>query len=430
MGHNLMAAPGWYPDPGNATQLRWWDGVAWTGNVARGDSASVSTAGAPTPLREPVASNGSTLAALDARVTELKQLVAALESEQQILQAQIIETREVFLLQEVGLYQYSHPLDSAAAYKETLDALMTEIRTVAKAGTAVSGTRKWAINGSDKEGARMIADICKLMLRAYNNEADNLVRTLKPYALDVATERLEKMRGSISKLGASMKIEISDSYHALRRKELELTADFLAKAAEEKEREREERARLKEEEAARREYEREQAKLEKERAHHEAVLSALRANGDHAGALAVEEKLGEIQSAIDGVIARAANARAGYVYVISNIGSFGDRVVKIGMTRRLEPQDRVRELGDASVPFRFDVHALFFSNDAVGIETSLHRRFADRRVNFVNAHREFFYVTPAEVREVLKELQGNLLSFVETPEALEWRQSQSVHRGA
>ena len=126
---------------------------------------------------------------------------------------------------------------------------------------------------------------------------------------------------------------------------------------------------------------------------------------------------------IEKVDFRAANIRAGYVYVISNIGAFGDRMVKIGMTRRLEPMDRVRELGDASVPFGFDVHALFFSEDAVTVEADLHRRFADKRVNRVNTRREFFYASPAEVRDVLSEVAGNLLEFTEEPEAEQYRLS-------
>src|SRR5690606_38239824 len=111
------------------------------------------------------------------------------------------------------------------------------------------------------------------------------------------------------------------------------------------------------------------------------------------GIAELEAKLREIDSGLAGLAERAANTRAGHVYVISNIGAFGERMVKIGMTRRLEPMDRVRELGDASVPFRYDVHALFFSEDAVGLEAALHRRFADRRVNMVNPRREFFYAT-------------------------------------
>lgn len=123
---------------------------------------------------------------------------------------------------------------------------------------------------------------------------------------------------------------------------------------------------------------------------------------------------------------RKANQRAGYVYVISNIGSFGERMVKIGLTRRLDPMDRVKELGDASVHFNFDVHALFFSENAVGVETALHQAFADRKVNRVNSRREFFYATPLEVKEKLAEIQGDLLEFVEIPEAEQFRASQSM----
>jgi hypothetical protein len=115
--------------------------------------------------------------------------------------------------------------------------------------------------------------------------------------------------------------------------------------------------------------------------------------------------------------------RAGYVYVISNRGAFGEQVVKIGLTRRLEPQDRVTELGGASVPFRFDVHALFFSEDAVSLENELHKHFADRAVNRANTRKEFFFATPAEVREVLREKVGNLLEFTEHADATEYLQS-------
>lgn len=405
-----MSAPaGWYPDPSDAASLRWWDGVAWTTHV--------------NPIHPPRATP-----VVEAPKAVLERHIAELQAEYDRLAAQVVETRDVFLLQEVGLYEYAHPLQSSTQYRAALEGLEAEMKACIKSGNAVTGTTKWAINGSEKEGVRMVGDFCKLMLRTYNTEADNAVRALKPYTLKTAVERLQKMRASILKLGASMKIEITDRYHVLRVKELELTADYLAKVAEEKEREREERARLKEEEVARREYEREQARLEKEKAHYLAALRALQIRGDTSEAAAIAVKLEEIDDAIAGVIERAANSRAGYVYVISNIGSFGEEVVKIGLTRRLDPMDRVRELGDASVPFRFDVHALIFSEDAVALETALHRRFADRRVNLVNAHREFFYTTPYAVKEALLELQGSLLTFIDAPEALEWHQSMTERR--
>jgi hypothetical protein len=420
-----MTVPaGWYTDGADPRRLRWFDGKAWTSHVT-----AASAVPPPPPGSPPVSAPQVEVRPVVAEPGSLQAEVARLIQERDDLKKEVVETRDLMLLQEVGLYRYSHPLDSSVAYKDALEALEDEMGAAVKQGSAVQGTKKWAINGSEKEGARMVADFCKLMLRAYNTEADNVVRTLRPHTLEAALGRLDKMRRAIAKLGATMKIEITDAYHALRVKEITLTADYLAKVAEEKEREREERQRLKDEEIARREYEREQEKLEKERTHYETAVQALRERGDAVAAAAAEAKIEEINSAIEGVVQRAANVRAGYVYIISNLGSFGERVVKIGMTRRLDPMDRIRELGDASVPFRFDVHAVIFSDDAVGLETSLHQRFAELRVNLVNIRREFFYTTPHAVRDALVALRGDLLSFAADPEALEWHQSETTRRG-
>jgi hypothetical protein len=219
-----------------------------------------------------------------------------------------------------------------------------------------------------------------------------------------------------------MQIRISTPYEQLRVRELELTADFLQKQAEQKEAERLERERLREERKVQQEIERERLRLEKERQHYTNALQALVAKGDEAGAERLRTQLDDVQRAIADVDYRAANIRAGYVYVISNIGSFGETVVKVGMTRRLDPADRIRELSDASVPFNFDIHALFFSKDAVGIETAMHERLADVRVNALNRRREFFRATPLQVKAHLAELAGELLQFQDVPEALEYRQ--------
>jgi hypothetical protein len=211
----------------------------------------------------------------------------------------------------------------------------------------------------------------------------------------------------------------------LRILELELTADFIQKQAEQKEAERVERERLREERKVQQEIERERARLEKERKHYLNALSALVEKGDEAGAERLRAELVEVNKAIEDVDYRAANVRAGYVYVISNIGSFGESVVKVGMTRRLDPMDRIRELSDASVPFNFDIHALFFSKDAVDIELAMHERLSGVRVNTVNLRREFFRATPLEVKDHLAELAGELLQFEDVPEALEYRQCRA-----
>ncbi|MGH3500011.1 MAG: GIY-YIG nuclease family protein [Nocardioidaceae bacterium] len=174
------------------------------------------------------------------------------------------------------------------------------------------------------------------------------------------------------------------------------------------------------------EYEREQTRLRKEQQHYRNLLDSLLTKGDDGQTHDVQAKLDDLGKALDGIAHRVANIRAGYVYVISNIGSFGENVVKVGMTRRLEPMDRVRELGDASVPFRFDVHALLFSEDVVGLEGELHARLADCRINRVSLRREFFRATPAEVKDLLKDIDANLLDYTDNAEAAEYRQSQTV----
>jgi hypothetical protein len=137
----------------------------------------------------------------------------------------------------------------------------------------------------------------------------------------------------------------------------------------------------------------------------------------------LEQKLASVDNAIVQNDYRAANIRAGYVYVISNRGALGEHVVKIGLTRRLVPLERINELGDASVPFKFDVHALYFSEDAVTLENALHDHFASRRLNWANNRKEFFFASPVEVRSVLIEKAGNLLEFDEHCASIEYNQS-------
>lgn len=369
-------------------------------------------------------------AALNAELTAATEEKAALDEEIASLKEEVVVTEEVALLQEAGVYEYNHPLEDSVEYQDALKGIREQIKAMTKKdGGAVRGSTQWTVNGSLPQGRKMVRDFSKLLLRAYNAEADNLVRGLKPYKLDAARERLTKVAATVARLGQTMDIRISGAYHELREYELSLTADYRQKLAEEKELEREEKERLREERRAQQEMERERARLEKEQQHYLNALEALRTKGDEGAVARQEAELEKIQRAIEDVDYRAANIRAGYVYVISNIGSFGEGVVKIGLTRRLDPEVRVRELGDASVPFRFDVHALLFSKDAVGIEASLHERLADRRVNRINTRREFFYATPEEVKSHLLDVAGELLSFEDLPEALEYRQSRNLAEG-
>lgn len=371
------------------------------------------------------------VALLTAQRDEVAGSIELLATERRAAEAALVCVREELILQEVGVYDSHHRLEDAVAYKEPLTLLQRRIKEMGtKDGGAITATNDWTVNGSKTEGRKMVRELSKLMLRAYNAEADRLVQTMRPYKLDSAVDRLTKARDTISRLGRTMNIDVSARYHKLRIEELTLTADYLAKLEAEKEAEREEKARLREEAQARKEFEAEKARLLKEQAHYVNALAQMQANGDASAAGAAEAKLAEIAEAIHGVEQREANVRAGYVYVISNVGAFGERMVKIGMTRRLEPMERVRELGDASVPFRYDVHTVVFSDDAVGLEGRLHAALADRRVNRVNLRREFFYATPREVGELLTSFDGSVLSFVEHPDAEEWHQSENARRAS
>jgi hypothetical protein len=357
--------------------------------------------------------------------------IAFLEAENALLRQRLaeasaasdssVELNDERVLQEVGIYRYHHPLENAASFRDRLDEIEARIAELVKLGRAIVKSNLFTFDNSLAKGRRMTDDLAKLMLRAYNAEADNSIKSLKLGNVVTAKRRLEASRLAIAKLGALMEMHISDDFHALRIEEIELTADWLMKKQEEKEAEREERARLREERRVERELAEERARLDKERGHLLNALNAIRASGQADPAL--ELRLEAIDQAIAQNDFRAANIRAGYIYVISNRGAFGEDVVKIGLTRRLEPTERVAELSGASVPFRFDIHTLFFSEDAVTLENELHKHFAGRALNQANPRKEFFFATPAEVRDVLVEKVGNLLEFSEHAEATEYLQS-------
>lgn len=477
MDSQTSVPAGWYPDTSAPGTLRWWDGQQWTSHTqldpkpgpvppakVHEPAPAVGRAGLAKrksglfggskrrledeveELRSALAATGAlsafelsreteslraeldrVLAELAATRAKTQEEIGRARDELASIRAQVVETNEIAQLQEAGIYDYAHPLSDAVGYKDLLARVKSDTKALISAGRAVYGSTNWQVNGSAAQGRKMVSDFSKLLLRAYNAEADNCVRTVKPHSRKATLERLSKAAATIEKLGKTMDIRITSDYHRARLYEIELTADYLAKVEEERERTRAEREQLRDQQLAEREIEREKARLAKEQAHYQNALARARAGDATPEAIQeLEAKLAETGAELEKVISREANIRAGWVYVISNIGAFGEGMVKIGLTRRMEPMDRVRELGDASVPFRFDVHALIFSNDAVSLETKLHQALADRKVNQINQSREFFFATPAEVKELLAEIDGShLLEYTELPEAAEWRASGS-----
>ncbi len=338
----------------------------------------------------------------------------------------LIETQEIAMLQEVGVYQYNSILETSEGYSSKIAEIKSKIKERnATNGGAIDAAQGWTVNGSATEGAKMIKEFSKLMLRAYNGEVDDAIRTLKPFKLQAAVDRVNKVEQSIEKLGKTMQIAINDAYHNLRIEEIRLTADFLARKEDEKEQQKEDRLRLKDEEKAQKEFEKEKDKLNKELMHHQAVLAKADETGNTNLVEEAKIKIAEVESSISGVEEREANIRTGYVYIISNIGSFGESVLKVGLTRRIDPEERIQELSDASVPFKFDVHAIIFSADAVSLEKQLHKELEQYRLNKVNLRKEFFNVSPNFVKELLTKLSTeSILTYKEDAEAPEWRISR------
>lgn len=348
------------------------------------------------------------------------------------LKNQIIETDEEILLQSFGLYAPRYSFTTVDEYKEKLTSIRNWQKAMIKDKTAVTGATNWQVNGSAAQGRKMVANMQKLLLRAFNAECDDIVEHVKFSNLESSVKRIGASREAISKLGAMMGITVTEGFYQLKIEELYLTHEYQVKKQEEKEALKEARARMREEAKLAKELEEARKNIEKEQKHYSNALKKIEAQIQSAGESNEEllEKKAEIvaqleklESAIKDVDYRAANQKAGYVYVISNIGAFGPDVYKIGMTRRLDPTERVDELGDASVPFNFDVHAMIFSDDAPALEAALHRAFADRKLNFVNTRREFFRVTLDEIKAVVKANFDKTVEFIDVPPAEQYRQS-------
>ncbi len=285
----------------------------------------------------------------------------------------------------------------------------------------------------------MVRDRLKLMFRAFNGECDAAVARVRYNNVEVMERRMETAYERINKLSVTTGCSIERMYLRLKLAELHLTHEFHEKREAEREEQRQIREQMRDEMKAKKEIERVQREAEKDEARYEKALAKARSEvADTVGAKQdklrgqieeLERRLAEAHENKERAMSQAQMTRAGHVYVISNVGSFGDDVYKIGMTRRLDPMDRVRELGDASVPFRFDVHAIIYSDDAPSLEAELHRQFDSHRVNRVNYRKEFFRVPLDEIARVVHDNHGEI-EFTLAAEAEEYRKTVALLREA
>ena len=340
--------------------------------------------------------------------------------------------KEQLGLIECGFYEPHYDFDTPEKYKTELDSIRTQQKNMIADNTAIICTTIWEVHGSKAEGKKLAARGIKLTARAFNNECDAIIANTRWNNIEKMEQRLRKAFADLNKLNETNTIVISSDYLNLKIHELYLAYEYDNK-----------KQVYKEEQAIIKQQIKDEARLEQDKVdaikneeHYQKLLQdAQKAAETSSGAklaqleLTIANLSGELDKAREKsqrAISMAQQTRAGYVYIISNIGSFGDNVYKIGMSRRLEPLVRIKELSGAGVPFDYDVHALIYSDDAPSLETSLHKAFNTRRVNLVNNHKEFFQVSLNEIEFEVRKTKD--VDFILMAEAKEYRETLAIKK--
>lgn len=382
----------------------------------------------------PIASVESEVLTLKSEATQIRQQIESTRtsySEKRVilkkLEQQVAVFDEKLSFAELGVYEPHFEFGDSEEYKKEIKRIRDLQKDMVSAKTSTVCPTDWQVDGSRSKGQTMINRQTRLTMRAFNNECEAAIANTRWNNVNAMEKRVLNAAKQIDKANESMNLRISEQYVSLKLDELHATHEYRERLKIEKEEraelaraEREEKKLLAEAKAAEREEERYQKLLDKARSE---------AGIDEGRIAELEAALEEAHATSERARAMAEMTKSGYVYVISNIGSFGEDVVKIGLTRRLEPDDRVKELGDASVPFGFDTHAMIYSEEAPALESALHKEFAGRRVNASNMRKEFFRVSLPEVEEAVKRLAPTA-SFFADREAQEWHETLSRRKEA
>ncbi len=364
----------------------------------------------------------SIASALTSDIDALRKSYAEKRAHFDRLESQVAIYDERLAFAELGIYEPHFDFTDSEEFKAKIVEVRDRQKAMISAKQAALCPTEWTVEGSKAKGATMINRQMRLTMRAFNNKCEAAIANVRWNNVVAMEKRILSAAASIDKENTSMNLTLNDRFVALKIEELRLTHEYREQLKREKEEraemaraEKEEKKLLAEAEAAEREEAKYQALLEKARKE---------ANGDgNAQRIAeLEAALAAAHLASERARAMAEMTKSGYVYIISNVGSFGDDVVKIGLTRRLYPDDRVRELGDASVPFSFDTHAMIYSDAAPALEAALHKEFAEKRINMSNFRKEFFRVALEDVEAAVARLAPTAVFFKDR-EAQEWHET-------
>ncbi|MCQ0986498.1 DUF4041 domain-containing protein [Jiella marina] len=361
--------------------------------------------------------------------TDVRNLRAAYAEKRAIfdrLEKQVAIYDERLSFAELGVYEPHFEFSDGEAYKRAILTAREQQKLMVKNKTATYCPREWSVDGSVAKGRTMMNRQVRLSMRAFNNECEAAIANVRWNNINAMEKRILSAETAINRENESMELTLDHRYVELKLKELRLTHEWREKQKAEKE----ERAELARAEREEKKLQADAERAEREEQKYQALLAKARREAEmdvgndklRARVAALESSLAEAHAASERARAMAELTTSGYVYIISNAGSFGEDVVKIGLTRRLDPDDRVRELGDASVPFTFDTHAMIYSETAPALEAALHREFADRRINGVNMRKEFFRVTLDEVERAVSRLAPDA-NFFKDREAQEWQET-------
>lgn len=380
-----------------------------------------------TSVEDEVSRLRDTATALQKQIEETRSSYAEKRATLKKLEQQVAIYDEKLSFAELGVYEPHFEFNDADEYQQEIKRLRDRQKAMVTAKTSTLCPTDWQVDGSRAKGQTMINRQTRLTMRAFNNECEAAIANARWNNVNAMEKRILNAATQIDKANESMKLRLNGQYVSLKLDELHATHEYRERLKMEKDEraelarsEREEKKLLAEAEAAEREEKRYQKLLDKARSE---------AGIDEGRIAELEAALTEAHATSERARAMAEMTKSGYVYIISNIGSFGEDVVKIGLTRRLEPDDRVKELGDASVPFGFDTHAMIYSDEAPALESALHKEFADRRVNGSNMRKEFFRVGLEEVQEAVKRLAPSA-SFFSDREAQEWHETISRRKEA
>ncbi|MBO0450321.1 DUF4041 domain-containing protein [Enterococcus sp. MJM12] len=356
------------------------------------------------------------------------------QSDIHTLQSKLIVIEDDLLMESYGLYVPKYDFATSLGYKEKLTSIRSTQKQMIKDKSAVNYFDNWAVDGSKAKGRKMTNDNIKQILRSFNNECEASINKVKYNNIQSIEKRIKTSFEQLNKLNKSIKLSITNEFLNLKLNELYLAYEYERKKQDEKEELKEQREREREEKALQKEIQSKKKVIDKDIKHYQNLIDELKKKISESSSdeerdsieqqiIDLGVKVKEREEEKEELDYRTAHASAGYVYIISNIGAFGDDVVKIGVTRRIDPLERISELSSASVPFKFDVHALIFSYDAYKLETELHQYFNSYRINKVNNRKEFFKVPISKIEEKLAEYGELTIDFRANVDAEEYRES-------